>query len=269
MLHASTAEDSRELPAAAASRALKLVIVALLIVYFLFLVVAKTPASFAAWAVHKAVPNLWLTSVQGTLWEGRAGAAQADMVGNIIPLGQVNWQLSPTSLLMLKPCLTFDTASTSQMMSGSVCQSLFGTTTVRDLNVDMPIAVIKDLLPIEARGQLSVSILSANITNQRVNSMDARFSWQNAAIALEDFRMKLGAFGGQAQHSGDGGIDAKIFDISGPFTLDLSASWHPGETIWKIEALVTPKDSAPPEAIQGLQLFGEEVETGTYKVVWP
>jgi|GEM_PF-557884 len=262
-------ESAPVLPGFLYSRAIKPILIAGLFIYFFYMVVSKTPANVAAWAVHQAAPNLWLTSVQGTLWVGNAGGAQVDVADQSIPLGQVSWSLNPWTLLILKPCLSFETEVPGQMISGHFCQSPFGTASLEDLVLEIPISVINDLLPIETAGQLSINVLQADMNGQQVNSLDARFSWQNASVYNGEAWLGLGSFGGQAQANGDGGIQARLFDLSGPFGLDLNAGWAPGTGNWIATGTVTTKPGAPRQAIQALQIIGEEVESGTYKISWP
>lgn len=267
----SLSEDSNDNDhhAASSSRALKALLVAGLLIYFLVLVVANVPATLAAWAVHKAVPTLWLTSVDGTVWNGRAGGAQVDMGAQTMPLGEVTWTLSPWSLLILKPCLNFETEVPNQMISGSICQSPFGRTTAKDINIEAPISVINELLPMEAAGQLSLQVLSVDLSGQQVNQLDARFSWQKAAVHNGERWITLGSFGGTAQANGQGGVAAQIFDIDGAFGVDLKAGWAPGVENWTATGTVKPRENAPQQVVQALQAFTEETSPGTYQITWP
>jgi len=269
MTDAEPLESQEALPKFFQSKVSRPALIAGLIIYFLFLVLSRMPASIAAWALHQALPTFWMTSVQGTLWDGRAGGAQVDIGSQTIPLGYVRWQLSPWSLLFLKPCLVFETEVPGQQVSGTVCQSPFGSTTVEGLNVEVPVAVINELLPAPASGQLSLQVISASFSGQVVEQMDARFSWQNGSVYAIDSWLPLGSFGGQVQQNGEGGIQAKLFDISGAIGLDMEASWFPGAENWAADGTVTPKKGAPVQVAEGLKIFGEETTPGTYRVVLP
>ena len=170
---------------------------------------------------------------------------------------------------MLRPCLDFETRVPGQMASGYVCRSPTGSTIVKDLTLDMPIAAIGDLLPMEASGQISLQVVRADMTPASVKELDARFSWQNASVHTGENWMGLGAFGGDAKGDGNGGIAASMFEISGPFSVDLAAQWTPGNANWNINGTVKPEANAPAEAVNGLRIFGEEVETGVFRVQWP
>lgn len=276
MSDVKTVESPETVPDIFQSRVFKPLFIVGLIIYFIYLVLSNTPASIAAWAVHKAAPNVWLMSVQGSLWKGRAGSAQVDLGNKTLPLGQVEWSLNPWSLLILRPCLSFETQVPGQLISGNLCQSPFGSTSISDANIDMPASTISSMLPVEkTMGQLSIQIIEADLdgltkglNDLSINQIDARFSWQNASVFVEQNWFSLGSFGGQAQANGEGGLTAKVTDIEGPFGVDMNIGLTPGSDKRVINGKITPREGASSQVVQAIQLIGEEVEKGTYLINW-
>lgn len=269
MSDVNTLDSSEQLPAFLRSWALKPALIAGLVVYFLYLIVSMVPARYAAWAVHTAAPNVWLTGVRGTLWNGYASGGQVDLGGNPVALGEVTWSLNPLTLLTLKPCIQFETDSAAQMFSGYVCQGLFGSTSIKDLSLDFPLSMLSGVVEVEAAGQFSFQIIEAEISGKRVEKLDARFSWQNASVNTGESWWTLGAFGGQATANADGGISVHVTDISGPIGVDINAKFVLGSEIWTAEGTVKPSAEAPADITTALQVFAEEVEPGTFKITWP
>lgn len=243
----------------------KTAFVTFLIVYFLYLVLSQAPASLAAWAVHKAAPNVWLTSAEGTMWNGIARGAQIDVGREPIPMGQLRWKLNPLSLLVLSPCVDFE----SDLVSGSFCSGIAGSYSVKDLSLDTPLAAVKDLLPIESAGQLSLQVIEADFTMKRITSLNAKASVQGMRINPLGDWVNLGAVAIQADGNGKGGVKAKIFDIDSPITIDMLADWTPGAETWNIGGTVKLKDESPELLRQGLPTVGQEVDKDTYKLQWP
>ncbi|VUD53556.1 hypothetical protein TDB9533_01858 [Thalassocella blandensis] len=243
----------------------KTAFVTFLILYFLYLILSKAPASIAAWAVHKAVPTVWLTSVEGSLWDGVARGAQIDLGSQTVPLGQVSWKLNPLSILFFSPCVTFK----SDMSSGKVCHNLAGGSSVENLMLDAPLAVIKDLLPFEAAGQLSLQVIDASFSNQNVKHLDAKLSVQGTRINPLGDWVNLGSIAARAESNGQGGVKASIFDIQSPIGIDMLADWTPGAENWKLSGTVKLKTESPEIFRQGLPTLGEEVDKDTYKLQWP
>ncbi|MFL0800883.1 MAG: type II secretion system protein N [Agarilytica sp.] len=269
MSDANTLASQDQLSALLQSRAIKPALIAGLVVYFLYLIVSLAPARYAAWAIHSAAPNVWLTSVRGTLWDGVAGGGQVDLGDTSISLGQVSWSLNPWTLLTLKPCIQFETESGAQLLSGNICQSPFGGTKIKDFSLDFPVSMLSSIVPVHGSGQFSVQIINADLRGKRVDALDARYSWQNASIYNGEIWWSLGAFGGQARESENGGITAQVMDISGPLGVDVLANFVIGSEVWTAEGTVKPGDGTPEQLVQALQVIGEETEPGTYKVMWP
>ncbi|WP_096085599.1 type II secretion system protein N [Agaribacterium haliotis] len=248
---------------------LKLPLALFLVLYFLYLVVSSAPAAWAAWAAHKAVPNLWLNSVEGSLWSGKAQSAQVDIGPESFALGALNWQLNPWTLLILKPCVDFSASLPNQQLSGSVCHGLGGTTELSDLNIDLPLSVIKAILPMPASGSVSVQVLKAKFDKQlHVEQLAARGSWQKAKVHNGETWMSFGSFAANAEADGQGGVSAKIFDLEGPYKSDFTASWAMGKDA-SIAGTVAPQNGADQVIIQGLQILGEDLGDGSYRVQWP
>lgn len=252
-------------------RTLKFVFTVVLTIYFFYLVFSNIPATWAAWGIHRAAPVLWLNGVNGTVWHGRAGRAQLDMAGAApLALGKVTWDLSPWSLLILRPCVRFASEVPGQQISGVACRGLTGTTQVRDLDLTAPIAAIKPLLQFDATGSLSMQVPKAQIAaNGKVSRLDARLSWQNARAFTGENWLSLGAFGATAEADGQGGVRAKVFDLSGPYKSDIEARWAPGQENWQLSGTIHPQEGAAPVVRQILQVLGEELDSGAYRVNWP
>ncbi|MFL0811069.1 MAG: type II secretion system protein N [Agarilytica sp.] len=257
------------MPAFLRSRAIRPLLITVLVIYFIFSMISLAPAKIAGWAINASMPNVWLTSVRGTLWNGVAGGAQFQIGEQSIALGSVRWTLNPMTLLTLQPCISFEVDSGGQPMSGLVCQSPFGITRLKDLNMDLPLSVLESVLPVRATGDLSIQIIEASITGQRVDELDARVTWQNASVFNGESWWSLGTFGGQAKHNNEGGIAVRIFDVSGPVGVDVNAAFALGSELFTLSGNITPRSEAPEQMKQGLQMIGEEVEPGTYKVSWP
>ncbi len=268
MAHAHAA-DSKELPAMLRSRALRPLLIAGLVVYFLYLLVAMAPARIAASAVHAAIPQVWLTSVSGSLWRGHAGGAQVDLGEKVLSLGEVSWSLNPWTLLAFNPCVAFNADSAGPIVSGTLCQSPFGSTTVKNVNIEFPVSMIEPYVHARASGQFSLQVSEARLLGRRVEALDAQFSWADAAVFNGDAWWRFGIFGGKAWANEDGSVAVHVTDISGPVGVDMTAGFVLGSEMWTAKGTVTPRTGAPEQLTQALQVVGEETAPGTYSIAWP
>lgn len=248
---------------------LKFPFILFLVAYFLYAIVANVPAAWAARIAHGAVPNLWFSGVQGTIWSGEAKAAQVDIESRPVALGKVTWQLSALSLLTFKPCIDFEAIANAQMISGNVCYGGGQSVSMTDLSIDAPLSVAKNLLPLQATGLISLQIKEADVNSDgTIVNLQGQVSWQNANVNTGDMWLQLGSFGGNISHNELGGITVKAFDIEGPYKADLTCDWVMGKP-WAVRGLVKPKEGAADVVKQGLQMLGEDAGGGAYKVQWP
>ncbi len=247
----------------------KLLLAVVLIAYFLYLVISRVPAAYGVAALHSAMPNLWLTGVSGTIWSGKAQASQIDIEEFSIPLGQVEWELNAFSLIYLRPCLTFNASQPGQTVSGNLCQQVGGNSYVRDVSVEGSMGLINPLLPVEVQGRGSLQVVRGVFDKADVKKLEAQLSWQGARFLAIDQWLGLGSFAAKLTENGEGGVRAEVFDLDGPIKLNGVANWHAANG-WTVDATVTPKPGAtPPQIIEGLQIIGEEVSAGTYRLIWP
>ena len=246
----------------------KSIFIVFLCIFFFFLVLSNAPATWVAWGIHKAAPNVWLTGASGSLWRGSAESSQVDINKNPIALGTVSWKINPWSFLTLSVCMDIDAVAPGQSISGHVCQGAFGSTNLSDVSVELPIARLEKLLPTSVVGHLSMQIQSAKVSKQRFSELDGQVSFQQAKISIENTWYSFGTFAAKLSESEAGGVDAKLFDIDSPYKFDLNATWLIGKP-WSIAGVVTPQASAPELAIQALQTIGEDAGDGGYRVQWP
>jgi len=250
------------------ARLIKALVIALLVLYFFFLVIARTPAIVGASALSKAVPNLWLGGVTGTLWDGRASGAQIDMGNKAIPLGELTWKLNPLSLLTLSPCIKFSSDYPGQMASGKLCQSITGKTKVKDTSFEGPVALISGLIPdADVSGKASLQVANGEFSGAKIHKLQAQMSWEQASVNIMDKWITFGTFGAKLSEA-NGGVKAKITDVDGPYKVDLDASWNASKG-WGVSGTVVPGPGSSPDVQQGLQVIAEDLGDNKYKLVWP
>lgn len=249
---------------------LKTLVLFFAVIYCVFLIMAQTPATWGAWLIHKTAPNIWLNSVSGTLWSGRAASGQMQIDSEAIPLGTVEWQLRPWSLLFLKPCTRFTAGINKQSARGVVCGSLGGTIEAHDLQVEAPVAAANPWLPIKVSGQASMQLRKVIVQQQQIKRLEGDISWSNAHWYNGKAWVALGTFAARlaSPKDSDSGPTAEIFDLSGPFKMTLNAELKPNQE-WAVNGEITPGPQAPSELRQALEMAGEARENGAFYVAWP
>lgn len=246
----------------------KFVFIFVLSIYFLVLISSTVPATWVAWGIHRAAPNVWLSGVSGSLWEGEAEATQIKVGPEAIALGHLKWTINPWAFLRLSVCLDVSAEAQEQSLMANICHGVSGITKLKDVSLDLPVERIQKLIPVETTGEIIVDVASAVLEKQHITELDGIFEWRDANVFVEGTWYTIGTTSATLAPSQDGGIDAHIVDIESPYTLDLKANWEMGQD-WRIAGTVEPQASAPEIVTQVLQGVAEELDDGVYKVQWP
>jgi len=246
------------------SKWLKPATIIFLALYFVYLVASRAPAEIAAAVMHKAIPDLWLTGVQGSVWRGTAKGAQLDLKHSTLGLGELHWRLSPWSLLLLSPCMDIEANNGGQLISGKVCRGIAGTTRLSNINIEAPITPLSEYIGMPVSGFGSLQIAEARLDGSSVEKLDARLSWQEGSLNPGEGWIAVGTYAASLLENSDGGISAQVFDIDAPLKVQMVANWTPVR--WQLNGAVTLGENTPEMLRNGIQLIGEESDDGSYNV---
>ncbi|WP_317932534.1 type II secretion system protein N [Halioxenophilus sp. WMMB6] len=246
-----------------------------LVALLLVLIVARVPASFAAYAFTQAIPGLSLAEVQGSLWAGSAGSALLSVERDVYSLGRFQWRLKPLSLLTFKPCANISFAFQSQSAKGDVCAA-GEQVQLANFNVNVPAELLDLWFATTLAGDLSLVVNKGTINGLRVEALDGNLSWRNGALLNGDSWIALGTFGANLTADNQGGVNAELVDLGGPVIADLDINYNrilrPNDPIGVIiKGEIGVRDSAHPELQKFLptmaSAIGEETERG-YAIEW-
>ncbi len=248
-------------------RALKVVFAVALVILFVFLVIARIPAEWGAWAVTRTVPNVKLGGVSGTLWEGRARSAMVVLDGQPLDLGVLDWNFKAMPLVILNACVDVR----SVRLSGDVCHGvLSGTNTVEQLMLDqLPARLLDRSVGAQLTGTGSLTVQQAEITDEgQVRKLAGNFSWQGAKVNYGDGWLNLGSYSADLTDNGKGGVRAIITDTSGDFEISLNGEYGLGaEPV--LDGTVKPRNTASAMIVNALSLIAEADDSGSYRITWP
>ena len=248
-------------------RLLKLGFFICLAVYFFLTVIMTAPAEWVASAAVKSVPGLSLSGVSGTVWSGRAAGAHYRYMGDNIDFGGLSWKSGLLSLLGLKVCAEID----SGLVDGDVCQGIGGKTEFKKLKVNrLPASMFDKHIGVASLGGVaSVDVRHAQIAkNGAVKKLDGKLDWRSAQVNAGDGWFQLGSFAADLGAGEDGGITFKLFDLDGNFNVDIRGAFsYKGQP--SLKGTVKPKPEAPAPLVDGLRVFSQETNDGTFQVAWP
>lgn len=240
----------------------------LLAAYFLYLVLVAAPASLVAWGAMKAVPDLKLSGVTGTIWNGRAAGASLQLGATPYALGSLSWQLSPLNLLLFKACVQLK----SDKLAGNFCHGVTGSSALKGVQVELPASLANSLAAGSGAaidGTLSVLVDQASFTKSlQVSALKGNLNWRGAKVSINGMAFALGDYGADLSPDGQGGLKAQVVDLSGPIKVNLEASVKLGQSP-RVVGDINPSDQAPAAIRDALGLVATPGDNGAFHVTYP
>lgn len=245
-------------------------IVLIFVSYIVFLI-AYIPASFVTGQIQEnSKQQIRFVGVSGTLF---SGAAQTlDYKG--LRVNDIDWELSPLYLLMLKAKLNIDSGNIRDVeaisLKGTVTASLLNTQALSAENAQLFIPAKTALsqmqlpVPVIASGRLRVDINNFDF-DQGCVALDGKGSWLNASIDFEQLQTKLGLFEANLScQSPDFVLQIlpdNILSLDAKIRLQLDGKFFP-------EGTYSIPDNLPPALKQGAVFFGDETSPNNYRIVF-
>ena len=248
------------------TKLLKVIIGISLVLYLFVLIVKETPATLVTAQLAKALPQLQLAAVTGSVWQGKAGDAVVMIQNKPLPLGVLKWRFKPMSLLALKACADVE----SDVFSGNACRTLTGLTQLHRFQADLPAAFASDFVPqAEVAGAASLSLVKAAFNDKlEISKLEGNLSWRGARVKVQGTWFTLGDLAADLKEAENGALAAHIFDLSGPFGIDVNAK--AGITVEpSLVGDVTPRENAPAAIADGLSLIAIPQDNGAFRVTYP
>ena len=225
------------------------------------LVLAFIPAQFAIDRAGDRLGPLKLQEVSGTVWSGQAG--QTLLRGENI--GVLRWSLSPLALLSARADASLDLSGGPYVGSSQVSITRDRVVRIRDLNVTMSARKLEPLLDIPAlvfRGEVQITLNSAEVRGGAPTALDGRAVWKNAAVA-GSAEAQFGDIISDFASKPEGGFAGTVSDSGGP----LQAQGSYSASLIGYEALIDlrARDNNP-QVLEALQYIGQPQPDGSAKL---
>lgn len=239
-----------------------------LLIYVCLMIVTRIPAGWGAYFVQSAAPNLQLSAVTGTVWNGEAANAKITIDGKTIDLGRLTWHLEPLALFQMRACAKVR----SDLLGGDVCRSANNVNMLSDLVVNrLPAQVLNDAMGASLFGHGDITVNRFHVKdNGDILDLEGHLTWENAAIdpRTGTGRMELGNYAVALTENGTGGLYADITDLSGEFDVDIRGDIKLRE-MPKLTGTIRPSANAPNPIVQALSIFAEPLDDGGFRINFP
>ena len=239
-----------------------------------FLVLRSVPASWVIYGVQQAAPGFQVSGVTGSLWRGQADFGQWVDRGKILPLGELQWQLSPWSLLTLNPCVQFSAQATQQTIKGNGCYALLSAKiSAEEVDVTLPVKHIAPFFNVDLDGNIDAYINRLIWTGESFAKADFNVLWQRAALYSGSQWVTLGDIQATGSEDASGGLFSQWKSVDtaqrpAPVDIDLEvlttqlASAQPS---FRVTGTIVPGPNA--NALKPmLQFIGEPAGGGGYRI---
>jgi general secretion pathway protein N len=236
---------------------------------WLVLLIAKMPAEFALGQVAKNTSNFSVAGVNGTVWQGSAGAMQLLVNRQKINLGRVEWQISPWALLLGRLQIALDAKQQQQIIRGNFSVSATQNVQVSDAELMVSSALLTKLYPVPAKinGFIELNLLDfkASIPEQRVDALDGQLVIKDLDVTVQK-QAALGTFGVRLSlDDSKERVLANITDVDAKVSVSGEASLHQVNKTYAADLLIKPTAEADPVIANTLQYVAKKQNDGSFK----
>ena len=233
---------------------------AVLALWLIFLLITMPAQHLLGWFAGERVSA---QGVDGSLWKGRAERLAVDGFA----FGPLVWHLRPVALLAGRiefQCFVQSGSGGGELRLG---KSIFGATTVRDVQLTLPAALVGRQLRlplVTLDGDFLIDLEEIRPTDDWLASLRGRVSWQTARV-LQPNPVPLGTLTVQLDmREGDvigvlGDEGNGPLELGGELNIDANRAYQ-------LDALLKPRAEADQQVRQTLGLLGAPDAQGRYRL---
>jgi general secretion pathway protein N len=197
---------------------------------------------------------------QGSLWTGAASSASIAVPGGWLQLGELKWELSPWSLLLLSPDLQLESHWGRQSVVADLKISPTGKMRLRDTSVSFSAALVKQWLPVALAGTLELLLQDLTVRDGLPEQGNGRLVWRDAlwfgtrsSQVLGDYVLEFTVEEGRQ-------IRGLVSTLSGP--VQVNGSFEVNGRSYSVDATLTTEQGFDAELGSALQLLAAPVDGG-------
>ncbi len=214
------------------------------------MLVAQAPARL----LNHLIPEdrLLLQGIEGTLWEGSAARALLPTVGGYLHLGALQWQLSPWSLLSLAPRVTVNSRWGNQQLSGVIVYHSNERIRLGDVDATLPASLVRQFLPLELRGDLSLLAAHLEIREGLPYAADGRLVWRGGGWVSPQGPRTLGDYAMDFRQPAGDALVGDVTTLAGSLRAEGRVTLTGSD--YDIDVLLAGDGLRDPQLRQALQL---------------
>ncbi len=189
-------------------------LLALLLLFFVVLL-ANAPARLLPRLLGDT--PLQLEGLGGSVWQGSASRALLLTSAGPLQLGQLEWRLSPASLLTLAPTIAVESHWGDQNARAEVTIHGGDDLSLRDVDVTVDAALIQQLVPVAMEGRLTLTARHIRVTGGRPVQAEGRLVWEQGMWNAPRARLPLGSYVLEfSRAAGSEPLNGEVLTLAGP-----------------------------------------------------
>ncbi|MGK0500132.1 MAG: hypothetical protein ACJAYG_001778 [Oceanicoccus sp.] len=248
---------------------LSLLALVILLLVIAVVALANAPASLVNTALveadkrgllQKGAPQLALSGLSGTVWEGQAEDAIVTINGSQIALGQLSWQLDAMTLLKKQLQLSLLAKTDDQQVQAQLHADQQGVIMLSAVEGYFPIKFLEPWLPLLVSGNVSFVIDQLKFQQQQLLAIDGVMNIEDVDWLGGDRTMLLGSYLAQIYFEQQQ-IKIELNDFSANLGLDGMMTINPNGS-YQFNAILQPRVSLAPEVAQSVAWLGRRQPNG-------
>jgi general secretion pathway protein N len=229
-----------------------------LFLLFLLILLITAPARLLAYWLPGQ--QFQIQGLAGSLWRGRAASAAIALPGGWLQLGEVKWQLSPWSLLLLSADMELEAEWGQQRLDTGLSLSLAGDIELRETSASFSARLVQQWLPVQLDGQVQLQIPAMEIREGEVLSGAGQLVWQRASWTGISGSQALGDYVVEFEVPATQQLTGSISTLSGPVQANGEISLQGRE--YSVDVRLESERGFNSEIASALQLLAAPLEHG-------
>ncbi len=186
-----------------------------LLLVFVVVLLVRAPARLLPMVLPEA--QVSLQGLEGTLWHGRASRALFNTSAGPIQLGELEWRLSPASLLTLSPTIALESHWGDQNGAAEVTLRGRNDVVLRDVDMTIDAGLLQQLAPVAMDGRLALTASYLHLTDGLPVQAQGRLVWEQGAWNAPRARLPLGTYALDfAQPAATDPLRGTVLTLAGP-----------------------------------------------------
>lgn len=209
-------------------------------------------------------PRLFLQQTSGTFWQGQAAESTVEVDGISLPLGVLNWELSPLSLLRAEPTLHLSSSAPNQMLSTTVSVDGQGQVSITAMEGRLSISVLEPWFPMLIRGDIAFVIDHLTFNADKLLAVDGVLNLEYVDWIGGDYDMPLGSYMAHIYQQ-EYQVLVQFDDFDATLGIDGVMTINPnGEYTFNAE--LQPREGLAPEVNESIAWFGKRQANGNVMI---